>query len=317
MRTSNSTVVPATPQRSAWLRTAVPSTTWPRLNADQRTQVLIIGAGYTGLNAAIRLCELSRECVVLEAQEPGFGASGRNGGQVVPGLKHDPTELVSMLGEERGLALARFAGEAASRTFELIRRHQMQCDAEARGWLQPAVDGKTLRAVTRRAKSWADLDGVGVRVLDAPEVRQMTGTDAYAGGWIDPRGGQLQPLSYARELARVASSTGARIYTGSAVTSLVRSGPKWIVEANGCRASADAVLICTNGYTGGARARARSGADPGLQHHVRDQAAESGTAKADHAGRPAHVRCAQAAHLYALRQRRPLYDRSARLIRAP
>jgi glycine/D-amino acid oxidase-like deaminating enzyme len=243
-------VVPATPQRSAWLRTAVPATSSPRLGADQRTDILIVGAGYAGLNAAIRLRELGRDCIVLEAEEPGFGASGRNGGQVVPGLKHDPAELVAIMGEERGLALARFAGDAASRTFDLIRHQQIQCDAEACGWLQPAVDSKTLQTAIRRAKSWADFAGVAVRTLDKPAIRKMTGTDAYVGGWIDPRGGQLQPLSYARELARVASSMGAQIFSGSAATALSRSGREWIVEANGCQTRADAVLICTNGYTG-------------------------------------------------------------------
>jgi glycine/D-amino acid oxidase-like deaminating enzyme len=250
VKTRGGPVVFTTPQRSAWLRTAVPAGSWPRFDADLRTQLIIIGAGYAGLNAAIRLRELGHDCIVLEAEEPGFGASGRNGGQVVPGLKHDPAELARMLGEERGLALARFAGDAASRTFEVIRRYQMQCDAEPCGWLQPAVDRNTLRTVARRAHNWADIASVAVRTLDKSEIREMTGTDMYAGGWIDPRGGQLQPLSYARELARVAFSNGARIYTGSAVTALVRSGSRWLVETNGCQASADAVLICTNGYTG-------------------------------------------------------------------
>lgn len=243
-------VVPTTPQRSSWLRPAVAAASWPRLDTDLRTQVVIVGAGYAGVNAAIRLSELGHDSVVLEAEEPGFGASGRNGGQVVPGLKHDPSELISMMGEKRGLALARFAGDAASRTFEVIRHYPLHCDADASGWLQPAVDGKTLQAVIRRAKAWADLACVAVQTLDTSQVRQITGTDAYVGGWIDPRGGQLQPLSYARELARVASSLGSRIYAGSAATALTRSGREWIVESNGRQVHADAVLICTNGYTG-------------------------------------------------------------------
>src|SRR5262245_30266076 len=101
-----------TPLRSVWLETAAPAVSLPALSSDRRAEVAIVGAGYAGLNAALRLAELGRQAVVLDACEPGFGASGRNGGQVIAGLKYDPDELLAMYGEERGHRLVAFVGDA-------------------------------------------------------------------------------------------------------------------------------------------------------------------------------------------------------------
>jgi glycine/D-amino acid oxidase-like deaminating enzyme len=170
---------------------------------------------------------------------------------VIPGLKYDPAHLVRIFGEQRGLGLVKFAGAVADRTFELIRRYQLNCDAEQSGWLQPAVNEQTLNIVKNRARQWRELTGVETRLVDRTEVCALTGGVKYVGGWIDPRGGGLQPLSYARELARVAKEAGARIHGGSPVTRLERRGGRWIVEANAVQISTNTVIICTNGYTGG------------------------------------------------------------------
>ncbi len=190
-------------------------------------------------------------CTVLEAETVGFGGSGRNGGQVIPGLKHDPAELVDMFGEARGLALAHFAGEAPGRTFGLIERLGLSCAAQRSGWLQPAVDPATLAAVSRRAKAWADIAGVDVGILDQGQIQAATGSDFYVGGWLDPRGGQLQPLSYARELARVTLSQGVTIHENSPASHLRRENGLWHVSVNGHTVRAPVVIVCTNGYTGG------------------------------------------------------------------
>jgi glycine/D-amino acid oxidase-like deaminating enzyme len=243
-------IVRSTPQRAGWLRTAAPAPKTSQLRADVTADAVVIGAGYTGLNAAIRLTEHGVATVVLEAEEPGFGASGRNGGQVIPGLKHDPPELVAMLGERRGMPLVKFAGEAATRTFELIAKHRMDCDAQNCGWLQPVTSMQSLEAVVRRAKAWSAVTGMPPRVLGAEETRKLTGTGCYVGAWIDPRGGQLQPLSYARELARVALDSGVRLFSNSAATKLARCKNGWTVEVNSHIVKARSVLVCTNGYTG-------------------------------------------------------------------
>ena len=237
-----------TPQRSGWLRSAPDAPAFPPLAQDLAADTVIIGAGYAGLNAALRLAERGERAVVLEAHEPGFGASGRNGGQVIAGLKYDPAELADMFGEARGRALAAFAGDAPANTFDLIARYQLQCHARQCGWLQPAVDDATVALIARRARMWREL-GVAARIVDAAETHAATGTDFYTGGWIDPRGGQLQPLAYARELARVAAAQGAHIFTQSPAMRLERAGDGWVVAVNGHAVRAASVLVCTNGYT--------------------------------------------------------------------
>ena len=105
---------------SLWAATAPPAPPTPPLDASTRADVCVIGGGYCGLSAALHLAEQGANVVLLEAREPGWGASGRNGGQVIPGLKYDPAELLSMCGPERGRALVEFAGRTADSVFGLI-----------------------------------------------------------------------------------------------------------------------------------------------------------------------------------------------------
>ncbi|HVQ70743.1 MAG TPA: FAD-binding oxidoreductase [Bradyrhizobium sp.] len=249
LKRSGPATIGATPQRSAWLRTAVPPARFSPLDRDLRTNVAVIGGGYAGLNAALRLREMGKDVVVLETETIGFGASGRNGGQVIPGLKYDPPELIAMFGAQRGGALIEFAGNAPERTFDFIEKHQLDCDAARSGWFQPATDVRTMARARARALSWADRD-VRVQIYDSDQTRQATGSDFYIGGWTDPRGGYLQPLSYARELARIAVRDGASIFERSAATATRQTGDGWTVSVNGHTVTAGQVLVCTNGYTG-------------------------------------------------------------------
>lgn len=244
------TIVEVTPQRSGWLRSALPSNRYDTISNDCHTDVIIVGAGYTGLNAAIRCNELGLKAVVLEAEDIGFGASGRNGGQVIPGLKQDPNEILRIFGETRGRLLVDFAGSVAERTFANIRKYNMQCAAQETGWLQPAIDTASLKRAHQRARVWQEYSGIAAKILDETETKKYTGSEFYIGGWVDPRGGQLQPLSYVRELARVAKDGGADIFVKSPVTRLSRQNSNWTAEACGYNVTAKSIMVCTNGYTG-------------------------------------------------------------------
>jgi glycine/D-amino acid oxidase-like deaminating enzyme len=249
MDTTGRSVTKATPQRSAWLRTACPAPETASISEEIAVTYAVVGGGYAGLCAALRLAERGHACAVLEADEIGFGASGRNGGQVIPGLKYDPDELVRRFGDQRGERLARFAGEAATSTFAQIQRLGLACEARQCGWLQPAVDQQTLDVVAERARMWRAFSGVETRVLSRAETRTVTGTDFYQGSWIDPRGGELQPLSYSRELARIAISLGVMIFTHSPVTKLRREARQWVLTSRGRQIKADRIIVCTNGYS--------------------------------------------------------------------
>lgn len=238
-------------QPSLWAATACAAPPTPRLAEGTRADVCIVGAGYLGLSAALHLAERGAQVVVLDAHEPGWGGSGRNGGQVIPGLKFDPDELRGMFPGEAGERLVRFVGGTADAVFGLIERHRLDVPHVRAGWIQGAHMPAGLTLVQKRAAQWAASGVAGARALDRGEVAALMGNDKYLGGWLDPRGGGVQPLSYARELARVALAAGARVHGDSAVRSLEAAAGRWRVHTqHGATVDAERVLVCTNGYTG-------------------------------------------------------------------
>jgi glycine/D-amino acid oxidase-like deaminating enzyme len=235
---------------SLWAATAVPAPDTPPLAGPVQADVCIIGGGYCGLSTALHLAEAGVRAVVLEAREPGWGASGRNGGQVIPGLKYDPDDLLKKYPGEAGERLVAFAGGTADRVFELILKHKMDVPWRRSGWIQGAHTETGHAEVARRAAQW-QARGVGATVLDRAAVAAKLGTDRYLGGWLDPRGGAVQPLSYARELASAALVAGAAIYGDTPATHVERRDGRWFVRTGaGHDVTADRVLVCTNGYTG-------------------------------------------------------------------
>ena len=243
--------VPFPLEPSLWAKTACPPPETSSLKEDIRTEVLVIGGGFAGLSTALHLAQEGVRVVLVEAKEIGFGASGRNGGQVIPGLKYDPEDLISMFGDQRGKRLVDFAGKTADTVFDLIKHFNMNVPHVRRGWVQGAHNTETLDLARKRSTQWSAL-GAPTRMLSRDEVANILGTDIYVGGWIDQRAGAVQPLSYARELARVAISLGANIFTDSAVTQLKHQASTWqALTSRGGSITADKVVICTNGYSQG------------------------------------------------------------------
>ncbi|HWO05556.1 MAG TPA: FAD-binding oxidoreductase [Methylomirabilota bacterium] len=239
---------------SLWTATAPPPSPYPRLEGEVRADVCIIGGGFTGLSAALHLAEGGASVVVLEAGLVGSGASGRNGGQVIPGLKLDPSELEAQFGTERGARLTELVGSAADFVFDLVRRHRIECDARQDGWIKACHSEVALRAASHTARDWSRR-GAAVEEIDRVRIAELTGTGAYIGGFVDHRGGLVQPLSYTRGLARAAQQAGARIHERSEARTPQRGDGHWIVSTeNGCVRAAQ-VVIGTNGYTDLAGAR--------------------------------------------------------------
>src|SRR5258708_39104450 len=119
---------------SLWADTSQPPPQTRPLTENLSTDVVIVGGGYAGLSTCLQLAEKGLGTIVLEAHEPGWGGSGRNGGQVIPGLKYDPTELEEMFGAERGRRLIDFAGRTADVVFNLIEKHRMDVPRQRQGW---------------------------------------------------------------------------------------------------------------------------------------------------------------------------------------
>lgn len=236
--------------KSLWSATAPSVVPTPALSESVKVDVAIVGAGYTGLSTALHLAERGVSVCVLEANEPGWGASGRNGGQVNPTLKYDPEQLVRMYGPERAEPLISTVSNSADLVFNLIERHGIDCAPVRKGWMQLSYTDKGVAGLHARADQWARR-GVPVQRLDAAAVASRLGSQAFAGGWLDGRAGAIQPLAYARGLVSAALAAGAQIHGHSAVAGLQRQGTGWQLHtAGGAQVTADQVVLATNGYSG-------------------------------------------------------------------
>jgi glycine/D-amino acid oxidase-like deaminating enzyme len=244
--------MPAVPLQSLWSATAPVGPVCAPLAGALGAEAAVIGAGYTGLSAALHLAQAGRAVVVLEAGEVAGRASGANGGQVIPGLKHDPDTLEGILGREAGTQLAATAAAAPDLVFELIALHHIGCDAVRAGWIQAAASEESLAQLAGRVGQW-QRRGAPVELLSRERVHQLTGSHYYRGGLLDRRGGTVQPLSYARGLARAAIGAGASIFTASPALALTRGSRDWSIETPRGSVRAPLVIIATNAYSGSLR----------------------------------------------------------------
>jgi sarcosine oxidase len=209
---------------------------------------VVIGAGYTGLSTALELSASNGDVVVLDALSIGDGASGRNGGQVIPGLKLNPEELEQRFGPSKGAALTDLVGGAAQHVFDLIKRLDIECGARQDGWVQAAHHEAALDNLLNRAVQWQSRGG-DVQVLDQAQTTQLLGTSIYKGALLDRRAGQLQPYQYVQGLAAAARSRGVKIFEHCAALQLRRSEGGWtVITANG-EIRAEQVVIATNAYS--------------------------------------------------------------------
>ncbi|RUT85312.1 MULTISPECIES: FAD-dependent oxidoreductase [unclassified Mesorhizobium] len=227
------------------------ASTFQSLPNGERVDLAIVGGGIMGLSTALHAARLGLSVQVLDAGEIGQGASGLNGGQVIPGLKYDPEWLLEHFGPERGEALVNFAASTADAVFELIRDEKLAVPFVRNGWIQAAHTEAALKAAANRDRQW-HARGADVRLLDAAEIAAKTGAQGYLGGWLDRRAGVIDPLAYTSEFARVATAAGVRIAGHQKVVRLDKSAGVWRVSTeNGVQLQAKAVVLATNAYTDG------------------------------------------------------------------
>jgi glycine/D-amino acid oxidase-like deaminating enzyme len=228
--------------------TAAPAPPAPPLEADVRADVAVVGGGITGLSTALHAARSGAAVVLLEAEELGFGASGRNGGQVNPGLKPDPDTVERDFGPDLGRRMNALAGSAPALVFDLVRRHGIACDARQTGTLRAAVRARHAAAI-RGTCAQLERRAAPVELLEGDALVRATGTDHYSCAMLDRRGGDLNPLMYARGLARAAIEAGARVHARSRALGMQRVDGGWRVDTGGASATARHVVLATNGYT--------------------------------------------------------------------
>lgn len=233
--------------RGLWEMTAPAAASLPTLAQAVRADVAIVGAGVTGLAAALELASHGADVVVVEAAAVGSGAIGRSSGLVNAGMWIPPEQVRSTLGRDHGDRLLQALGEAPRDLFALIDRYGIACDPERAGTLQCAVGANGLKGIEERATSWRGI-GADVELLDAEQTRMRVGAACYRGALLDRRTGTVQPLAYVRGLARAAVAAGARIFIHSRVTGFEPAPGRWCVRTTEGEVVADRVLIATDTY---------------------------------------------------------------------
>lgn len=223
-------------ERSYYVATADPAPPHPALAGEAEADLVVVGGGCTGLSAALHAVERGLKVVLLEGGRIGWGASGRNGGQMIVGLRKGAAELVKRYGRERAKALFDLAFEAWGLVLDMIERHGIDCDLRKTGHLVGAVSAGDMGWFERELKCLTDVMGYAhVSILSASEARAAVDTP-YHGALFDALGGHMHPLNYTLGLARAALAAGVAIHEASPVLKVER-------QHNGVRAKTAAGAV--------------------------------------------------------------------------
>jgi len=217
-----------------------------------KADVVIVGAGYTGLAAARQLARAGALVVVVERERIGWGASSRNGGQVLTGLKLDPATLVARYGDTRARELFEVAAGAIGDLDELIACESIDCAYTRAGHLQAAWKRSHFDGFVEEQALLARVFNHRVHLVPRDEQRSEIGTDRYYGVLVDEASRALNPAQYVRGLAAAALRAGATIVEGARATRIDRAAARWRVSTSNGIVDAGDVLLATNGYTDGA-----------------------------------------------------------------
>jgi len=235
---------------SYYAATATPLADLPPAQGDLTCDVCVIGGGFTGLSAALHLARQGLDVVLLEAHRLGWGASGRNGGQVGTGQRIDQDDLEKLVGKTRARALWDLSLDSVDLVKHLIDSHNIDCG------FTPGVIHADHRArfvghsLAYAQKLQNDYGYDKIVGLDKAAIRSLVGSDNYHGGLLDMGGGHLHPLNFALGLARAAQQAGVRLYENARVTSLTQTDPA-VVKTAGATVRAGHVVVAANGYLGG------------------------------------------------------------------
>jgi glycine/D-amino acid oxidase-like deaminating enzyme len=235
--------------KNLWNHSAAPAPETSALSSDISCDTAIIGGGFTGLSAALHLAEAGVDAVVLEAKVIGFGGSGRNVGLVNAGMWMRPDDIIAAVGETTGERLVRELGDGPAYVFELIGKHGVDCEAVHNGTLHLAVGQDGVKEIETRAAQW-QRRGAPVEALSADSAAKLTGAQGFAGALLDRRAGTVQPLGYARGLARAAMNAGAKLFTGTPVVSATRDNETIVLRTAGGQVWAKKLIIASNAYSG-------------------------------------------------------------------
>jgi glycine/D-amino acid oxidase-like deaminating enzyme len=248
-----------TPAASLWADTAEPLPAFPKLAGERQADVVIIGAGYTGLSAAHHIGKSGLSPVVLEANHPGWGASGRNGGVITAKFRLSFRDIDATHGRAMARRMYGIAHQSVDMVEELVSEFGITSARLTRsGQVKAAHNDATLKAATEEA-AWMtrEMGDTEVRILDRHQVRDETGSQGFVGGVLNPGSGGIHPLNYLRGLAKGVAKRGVPIFQESPVLTLRRDGDGVVAETPGGSVRARQAIVATNSYSDLTSATAR------------------------------------------------------------
>ncbi|WP_435607923.1 NAD(P)/FAD-dependent oxidoreductase [Pseudomonas knackmussii] len=234
---------------SYYAASANPVPARPELQGETETDVCIIGAGYTGLSTALFLLENGFKVTVLEAAKVGFGASGRNGGQIVNSYSRDIDVIERTVGPKQAQLLGQMAFEGGRIIRERIAKYNIQCDLKD-GGVFAALSAKQMGHLESQKKLWERFGHTQLELMDAKRMREIVATDSYVGGMLDMSGGHIHPLNLALGEAAAVESLGGVIHEQSPAVRIDR-GANPVVHTPKGRVKAKFVVVAGNAYLGG------------------------------------------------------------------
>ena len=220
----------------------------PTLEGDLHADVCIIGAGFTGISAALELCERGFSVIVLEGTRIGFGASGRNGGQIVNGYSRDLETIARRYGHEKAVKLGQMSLEGGQIIRDRVAKYAIDCDLVDGGFFA-AFTPKQIKEMDVQKSNWEKHGHTGLEIVSKADVGKYVKTDRYAGGMIDRLGGHIHPLNYVLGEAAAVESLGGKIFENSQVIA-VEKGANPVVRTAKGKVAAKYVLVCGNAYLG-------------------------------------------------------------------
>lgn len=220
----------------------------PALQGRVDCDVCVVGAGFAGISTALHLAERGYKVVVLEAVRVGYGASGRNGGQIINGYSRDDAVIRARYGNDTADALLAMSHEGGDIIRARIAKYDIKCALKT-GAFFAAFNSAQMDDLKARADNWAKAGNTTLRLLDAAQAQSVVGTDIYCGGLLDLRGGHIHPLNLVTGEASALESLGGTIFEHSRVTGIETGASPRVRTAHG-EVVAKQVVVCGNAYLG-------------------------------------------------------------------